>query len=258
MVDSISSSNLENILSLSQLQQIDKKDKPDGPPPPMISGDGDNAQISDIGQLVHVVGSMDEQTQSDLKDFMELMQDAFAHGNYDASALASQASENLVAFAKSQGIDLEKAVSDHADFVQNHPMPPQKPNLENAVSQIFQDLDTDGDGALTQEEAGISEALLTQADQDQNGTLTQEEVLNAMPSSLGPNEASASEGSPKASGGSDSSSGGDTTESTTPIDTDGDGIADTEQVTTYNTDGEVESVTYQPISSSQGIETKAE
>ena len=56
-------------------------------------------------------------------------------------------------------------------------MPPPPPDPGKMVSDIISAKDTDGDGALTIEETGLSEELFSQIDTDGDGLATQEELL---------------------------------------------------------------------------------
>jgi len=112
--------------------------------------------------------------------------------------------------------------------------------LDRVAADIISERDADGDGLLSMDEVKMSEELFKKADQNGDGLLDKNELadLAAKASSHGP-EAS------KKGGGT-----GGTTESVVQIDTDGDGVVDTEEVTTYKASGEVESVTTSPIGDS--------
>ena len=112
--------------------------------------------------------------------------------------------------------------------------------FDRIATDIIAEWDTNGDGLLTMDEVKMPDELFEKMDQNADGKLDKNELADfAFKASQRGHEAGKKGGS-KGEGG--------TTESVVQIDTDGDGIADTEEVTTLKASGEVESVTTRPIS----------
>ena len=87
-----------------------------------------DTQISSLGQLFSAVQESGEAAQSDLKQFHESLFEALQSGDFDAAALAENASDTIKTIAEEAGIDLEQTLT---EFAQNAPhmngAPPQGP-----------------------------------------------------------------------------------------------------------------------------------
>ena len=111
--------------------------------------------------------------------------------------------------------------------------------LDRIATDIIAERDTNGDGLLTMDEVKMPDELFEKMDQNADGKLDKNELKNML------KKASGEQKTGKKSGGKGK---GETTESVVQIDTDGDGVADTEEVTTLTANGQVENVTTRPIS----------
>ncbi len=111
--------------------------------------------------------------------------------------------------------------------------------FDRIAADIIAEQDTNGDGLLTMDEVKMPDELFEKMDQNADGKLDKNELVDfASKASQREHEAG------KKDGGKGE---GETTESVVQIDTNGDGIADTEEVTTFKASGEVESVTTRSI-----------
>jgi Ca2+-binding EF-hand superfamily protein len=242
MLEAIDFQELGRFFQIQQMQQLTQLD-PDNTPIPTPDSQAVAVDISSIGKLLSSSQEMDPETAADLKDFMKQMREAFQAGNFDAQSIAGQASDKLAAFAKSHGIDLVEAVTQAADFVQTH-MPPSAmpaPNADRLADDLMKAWDANGDQVLTPDEVPFTSTLFEKLDDNKDGRLDKNELKDLV-SALN-DAAQTGQNSAKKAGGSD---GATTQKITAEFDTNGDGVADTQEITTYNEKGEVESVTTQP------------
>jgi hypothetical protein len=244
MVDGIGIEGLGDILQTQKVQRVGGADTGDMPRR-MVGALKDAAEISPVGQMMHSFGQMDDATRAEFKEFMKNMRQEFGSGNYDAESIAGSASDGLTAFAENQGIDLMGAVENLANFAQVH-LPLRgglKGNPDRMAEKLISRLDADGDGVLDSIEIEIPQPLFVNLDSNENGVLDKDE-LKAL-GEMRPKGKKAGKGSKK-----DQS----TTEQVTGrFDTTGDGVADTEEVTTYNANGEVQSVETRAAGSGGGM-----
>ncbi len=117
--------------------------------------------------------------------------------------------------------------------------------FDRAAAHFIAEKDANGDGVLTMDEVNMPQEAFNKMDANADGQLDKKELANAA--------AQRAKQSGKAGKKSGKGKGDDeTTESINLIDTDSDGIADTEEVTTLNAKGEVQSVITRSIGSSGG------
>ena len=120
-------------------------------------------------------------------------------------------------------------------------------HLDRIATDFIKEQDANGDGLLTIDEVAMPQELFNKADTNADRQLDRKEL------------AEFAEQHAKQSGRAGKKPGGkgkgddETTESIVEIDTDGDGIADTEEVTTLNAKGEVQTVITRPIGESGAI-----
>lgn len=244
MIESVGFDALESIFEIQKVNRSQQADKVTGPLQ-AIMRDSDTAEISPIGQIMSSIEQMDDQTKADFQEFMENMHEQFKSGNFDTRSLAASASDNLINFAESIGLDLTEAIDKFAEFVQVHgPMGRQPVGDSDQMAQnLIDNLDENGDGVLSSDEFGIPKHIFDKMDSNSDGLLDKEELK--APGQMGPKGNKAGKGSQNDQ---------NTTEQVTAtFDTDGDGIADTEEVTTYGASGEVQSIESRPISSTGNV-----
>ena len=111
--------------------------------------------------------------------------------------------------------------------------------FDRIAADIIAERDVNGDGVLSRDEVKMPDELFEKMDQNADGKLDKNEIADFA--------SKASQQGHKAGKKGGSKGKGETTESVVQIDTDGDGIADTEEVTTLKPNGEVESVTTRSI-----------
>jgi hypothetical protein len=242
MLEAINSQELGWILQTQQTQQFSQPD-PENMPIPTADLQAVTVNISAIGKLLSSRREMDPETAADLKDFLKQMREAFQAGNFDAESIAKQASDKLAGYAKSHGIDLVKVVTQAADFVQTH-MPPggmTAPDAERLADVLMDSWDANGDQVLTADEAPFSSTLFGKLDANKDGKLDKTELKDLL---FALDDAGRTgQTSTKKTHGSDSTT---TQKVTAQFDTNGDGVADTQEITMYNEKGEVVSITTQP------------
>jgi len=247
MIEGIDFNGLDGFQQIQSVQQFAEMNQENMSSQMMGSG-GDIAKISPIGNMISSIDQMDEGTTADFKDFMQHMQEEFQSGNFDGQSIANYASDNLTSFAQSQGIDLTEAVQKHANFIQIHRnvsgmyMGAPDQTAENLMSF----LDENGDGVLDSNEAKIPGQIFEKLDQNNDGLLDKEEIEAA--SEMVQDGQKAGQKGSKGNQGS-------TEEVSAQIDTDGDSVVDTEEVTTYSANGDVEGVTTRPASGSGNSST---
>lgn len=244
MIDGIGIEGLGEILQVQKIQRVGGADTGDMPRR-IVGMLKDAAEISPVGQMMHSFEKMDDATRAEFKEFMKNMRQEFRSGDYDAESIAGSASDGLTAYAENQGIDLMGAVENLANFAQvNMPLPGGlNGNPDRMAEKLFSRLDANGDGVLDSNEFEIPQPLFVNLDRNADGVLDKEE-LKAL-EEMKPKGKNAGKGSKE-----DQS----TTEQVTGrFDTDGDGIADTEEVTTYNAKGEVQSVETRAVGSGGGM-----
>ncbi len=117
--------------------------------------------------------------------------------------------------------------------------------FDRIATEILAEKDANGDGVLTANEINIPQEAFEKADTNADGKLDKKELTDFAASK-------ATQGDKAGKGIGKDKGADETTESVVEIDTDGDGVADTEEVTTLNAKGEVISVTTRPIDSSGG------
>ena len=105
--------------------------------------------------------------------------------------------------------------------------------------------DTNGDGLLSANEIDMPQEVFNKIDKNADGQLDKKELTDFAAHR-------AKQGGKPGKGPGKTKGDAGTTESVVQIDTDGDGIADTEEVTTLNAKGEVQSVTTRQIDGSGG------
>lgn len=260
MLDALSSYSVENLYSVLGVDptQTDNSNQTEATTTDN-SADGDTADLSLMGQLLGAVSSMDEGSQADLNDFLGQMRESILSGDMEAEEIADQASEELTAIADSLGIDLEQLVTEEMEMMSGESFSdyPQI-NFQQVLSDAFAGLDSDSDGALSEEELDVSEESFDALDLNGDGQVTQDELLQALQgvsasdtsNSSGTEQSSdsdSSETSASQDGSGGGGSGGDEEEVVVSLDMDGDGQVDTEKTTTYNTQGQVESVSYEAV-----------
>ena len=111
--------------------------------------------------------------------------------------------------------------------------------FDRIATDIIAERDVNGDGVLSKDEVKMPDELFEKMDQNADGKLDKNEIADFA--------SKASQQGHKAGKKGGSKGKGQTTESVVQIDTNGDGIADTEEVTTLKPSGEVESVTTRSI-----------
>ncbi len=111
--------------------------------------------------------------------------------------------------------------------------------FDRIAVDIIAERDVNGDGVLSMNEVKMPDELFGKMDQNADGKLDKNEIADFA--------SKASQQGHKAGKKGGGKGKGETTESVVQIDTDGDGIADTEEVTTLKANGEVESVTTRSI-----------
>lgn len=117
--------------------------------------------------------------------------------------------------------------------------------FDRIATDFIAEKDVNGDGVLTADEVNMPQEVFNKMDTNADGRLDKKELTD-----FAAQRANQGQKAGKKSG---KGKGDDqTTESVVEIDTDGDGIADTEEVTTLNAKGEVQSVTTRPIDGSSG------
>lgn len=112
--------------------------------------------------------------------------------------------------------------------------------FDRIAADIIAEQDVNGDGVLSMNEVKMSDELFGKMDQNSDGKLDKNEIADFASKASRNGQKAGKKGRGKSKGG--------TTESVVRIDTDGDGIADTEEITTLNASGEVQSVTTRQIS----------
>ena len=112
--------------------------------------------------------------------------------------------------------------------------------FDRIAADIITERDVNGDGALSMDEVKMPDKFFDKTDQNGDGLLDKNELTDFV--------SKASHRGLKAGKKEGSKGKGQTTESVAQIDTDGDGIADTEEVTTLKPNGQVKSVTTRQIS----------
>jgi Ca2+-binding EF-hand superfamily protein len=119
---------------------------------------------------------------------------------------------------------------------------------DRAATDFIAEKDANADDVLTMDEVNLPQELFNKMDTNADGQLDKKELTEfetKLPGYDG--EVGKKSGKGKGNDG--------TTESVVEIDTDGDGIADTEEVTTLNAKGQVQSVATRPIGDSGGDPT---
>lgn len=121
--------------------------------------------------------------------------------------------------------------------------------FDRMATDLIAEKDANGDGLLSMDEVNMPEEVFNKMDRNADGQLDKKELADfaAQQARHG--------GKPGPTGkkpGGKTKGNDETTESVVEIDTDGDGIADTEEVTTLNAKGEVQSVITRAIGGSGG------
>jgi Ca2+-binding EF-hand superfamily protein len=117
--------------------------------------------------------------------------------------------------------------------------------FDRIATEILNEKDANGDGVLTPNEINMPHEAFEKADTNADGKLDKKELADFAAKQA---KHDGKTGKKSGKGKSDD----ETTESVVEIDTDGDGIVDTEEVTTLNAKGEVVSVTTRPLDGSSG------
>ncbi|MFH0882261.1 MAG: hypothetical protein V2A56_04675 [bacterium] len=116
-IDEIQSNEeLQRLQYLQSLQADDRKQKPPegmGPPPMQ-----DMFETSGMGSLLSSVQNLDESDQQNVQDYLKSIFDSIRDGTFDAAALADNAPDALKQLADEQGIDLESAIKEMAQKIE--------------------------------------------------------------------------------------------------------------------------------------------
>ena len=179
-----------------------------------ISGDMSMVGINYQKMLQTMFQSRDEDSDGSLSiEEMSIPKEAFAKIDKDQNGLADP--EELKAFF-------------------------QMAEFDRIAADIIAKQDVNGDGVLSPDEVKMPDELFGKMDQNADGKLDKNEIADFASRASQQGNKTGKKGGGKSKGG--------TTESVVQIDTDGDGIADAEEVTTLKANGEVESVTTRQIS----------
>lgn len=179
-----------------------------------ISGDMSTLGINYQKMMQTMLQSKDENEDGSLSiDEMSIPKEAFAKIDKDQDGLA--------------GPEELKAFFPMAEF-------------DRIAANIIAEKDVNGDGVLSKDEVKMSNELFGKMDQNADGKLDKNEIADFASKASQQGQKTGKKGGAKGKS--------QTTESVVRIDTDGDGIADTEEVTTLNAKGEVQSVTTTQIS----------
>jgi len=237
MLDGVNLKGLGGILRMQRTGQVDQINP--NIPAGIAGLQPDTVEISSIGRLLGSVEQMDEATAADLHDFMSIMHQALQSGSFDAYTIADLASENLTSFARDQGIDLAEVAGEHADLAR---MQSGMPPADRIAQTLIDNWDTDSDNLLNSDEAPISERLFQKLDKNEDDQLDKNELAELLSRA---DSSSQTGQKPQKNAASDDKATSEMI--TAEFDTTGDGQVDTQEVTTYGQNGQVESVTTQPV-----------
>jgi hypothetical protein len=111
-----SNEELQRLQYLQSLQADSENQEPAGvrPPPPMQ----DMFQASGMGSLMSEVQNLNEDDQQSIQDYLKSIFDSIRNGTFDAATLADNAPDALKQLANEQGIDLESAIKEMAQKIE--------------------------------------------------------------------------------------------------------------------------------------------
>ena len=136
--------------------------------------------ISQTGKMMNAISLMDEEEMAEMRSFHQKIMEAMEDGTFDASQMAAEAPDSLVAFAEENGVDLTQMIEDMAsgmERMKGAPPPPPPMMSEGGGGSLLDDLTEEELAELEAFKEEIVESLM-------NGTFDASELAANAPDAL--------------------------------------------------------------------------